>query len=195
MLDLYDAIAAEEVPYPRSQPISYELQVGAQQQRGAVKRGGWGSPGAAPAAQVACIGRVCMAAACVCRGSCVRRGASTPCWHPPPLLSLCVRRVVAAPTRAGPLPSPAAQGSTVPHNGSRGELAGQGGGLPLLYCISAVCTACSAALRACPLAFTLSLYVPCPTLPCPALPSHLLSSPIPPCPPCLHLCSSCSTPG
>lgn len=28
VLDLYDAIALEEVPYPRSQPISYELQVG-----------------------------------------------------------------------------------------------------------------------------------------------------------------------
>ena len=26
MLDLYDAVATQEVPYPRHKPISYELQ-------------------------------------------------------------------------------------------------------------------------------------------------------------------------
>ena len=39
MLDLYDAIAMEEVPYPRSQPISYELQVGQAVRGSGVGRG------------------------------------------------------------------------------------------------------------------------------------------------------------
>jgi hypothetical protein len=42
VLDLYDAVATQEVPYPRHRPISYELQ--ARQRHRQQQQGGTGAP-------------------------------------------------------------------------------------------------------------------------------------------------------